>query len=60
MTVRITGCTYHGGWWEPFIGRVITVLWTDQYGHWTRDTGPMGLLQWVSVCDTSPTFGGQN
>jgi len=60
MSVRIIACSYPGGWWERRIGRVVTVLFTDHYGHWTRDTGPMRLLQWVSFADTSPTFAGPN
>lgn len=60
VSVRILRCSYHGGWWEKYVGRVITVLFTDQYGHWTRDTGPMRCLQWVKVEDTSETFGGPN
>jgi hypothetical protein len=60
MNVRITRCSEHSCWWRTHLFAVITVLWTDQYGHWTRDTGPMRLLQWVPVADTTPTFGGIN
>ncbi len=60
MSVHIVGCTYSGAWWGSHIGRTIKVLATDNYGHWTRDTGPMRLIQWIKVSDTSETFAGDN
>lgn len=50
--VRIARCTEPGAWWESHIGETISVFATDSYGHWTRDTGPMRLSQWVKVSDT--------
>lgn len=68
MKVRIERCSQPGAWWAKHIGRVITVLKTDSYGHWTRDTHTPGapgwagypFFQWVAVQDTSPTFDGAN
>lgn len=54
MRVKIARCSQPGSWWESFIGQTVTVLLTDHYGHWTRDTGPMRLLQWVTPGDTEP------
>ena len=50
--VRIARCTEPGAWWERHVGATISVFATDSYGHWTRDTGPMRLSQWVKVADT--------
>ena len=60
--VRIARCTYNGAWWASHVGRIITVLFTDQYGHWTRDTEKPGadgmdgyrFLQWVKPEDCEP------
>ena len=68
MKVRIERCTSPGAWWGKHVGRVITVLWTDSCGHWTRDTNRPGaegwdgypFLQWVDPKDTSATFAGDN
>lgn len=62
MKVKIERCSQPGAWWEKHLGRVVTVLWTDAYGHWTRDTEQLGatgwagyrFLQWVAVEDVSP------
>ncbi len=54
MHVRIVSCSQPSAWWESHIGRTITPLWIDTYGYWTRDTGPMGCLQWIDPDDTTP------
>lgn len=55
MQVRITKCSQPGSWWEKHLGRIVTVLWTDSHGHWTRDTNtePEGypFLQWIAIED---------
>lgn len=68
MHTTIFRCSYPGAWWSRHIGRTVRILFTDQYGYWTRDTyreGASGwagypFLQWVDRADTSPTFGGAN
>ena len=68
MKARIERCSHPGAWWARWIGREITVLWTDSCGHWTRDTHTPGaqgwagypFLQWIDPKDTSPTYAGRN
>lgn len=68
MKVRIERCSVPGAWWAKHIGRTVTVLFTDHYGHWTRDTNKPGakgwagypFLQWITPTDTSKSFDGDN
>lgn len=53
--VRIARCSLNGAWWEEHVGAIITVIFTDSHGHWTRDTGPMRCIQWVRPEDCEPT-----
>lgn len=66
--VVIERCSLPGAWWQEYIGRTITILYTDSHGHWTRDThdskasgwGSYPFLQWIKVEDVSPSFNGLN
>lgn len=57
-----------GAWWEKHVGRVILVLFTDSFGHWTLDTDTPGgkgwdaakLPRWVKPEDTTGKFNGTN
>jgi len=57
--VRIKGCTSPHAWWGSHVGRIINVLFVDEYGYWTRDTEIPGadgwdgyrFLQWVKPED---------
>ena len=49
-----------GAWWEEKCGDTITILCTDHYCHWTRDTGPFRCIQWIEPHDVSETFAGPN
>jgi hypothetical protein len=60
MNAYILQCSAPHAWWSSRTGRLITILFTDQYGHWTRDTGPLHCIQWIPPCECSLTFAGPN